>query len=850
MPLLQQIVPGFDSMVFNTALCFVLSGSILLLTLYPGWKYKVATSFALSLTVALVGLITLLQFLFHFNTGLDQLFVKDTGIATNSHPFPGRMAFNASVNFTLLGLGFLMLTAKKRLFDLIAQYLFHAVTILSAIALVGYLYGVSLFNSLLYVSSMATHTAILFFILSVTAALLNPSIGISKLFTGRQVGNQMARWLFALMILMVVLFGSLRVRAQYFGLFSLDIGISLLAVCFLLISLVIIWATATWLNKIDARRSEAESKIKLMNAELEKRVEERSAEIKKSEEKYHSLIEQASDAIYVLNFNGCFTDVNASMCKMTGYSREELLELNVSAIIDPEELKVDPLPQSLSALSESVVRERRFLNKSGKIFTVEVNVKKFSDDRILVIARDITGRKRMEAELKEAELKFRTIAEKSMVGVYIVQRGKFVYVNPRFAEVFGYLPDEVMNTFDVETIIDKDYRAITTENVRKRMTGEVESVHYEAKGLRKDGTSNWVEFYGSRATLGDEPAIIGSMIDITERKRAEDELRSSENKYKFLFENNPSPLWMVAKDDLSVIAVNQAAADLYGYTKDELLQMKVTAFRPDEDLELQLERYKVEAKGAEDATIVRHIRKDGSMIFVQIIAHDIVFEGQAVRLSLTNDITERLRAEESLRKSEANLQTIMKTTDTAYALFDIDLRVQAFNQKAIEFVKEQYHHVAKKGDRLADFFPADRFPQFLQFIKTVLEGNHIAYEIDYQKPDGSVCWYDVKLSPLTNDDKEILGTLMALYDITERKNAEQSLKSAYERIQDHIGSIKEMAWKQSHLVRSPLANLIALAEMLKTHPGDAEILEHFQTEINRLDDVVHDIAKEAAVHEG
>ncbi len=74
------------------------------------------------------------------------------------------------------------------------------------------------------------------------------------------------------------------------------------------------------------------------------------------------------------------------------------------------------------------------------VFPVEVNVKMFSDDRIMVIARDITDRKKMETDLRDAELKFRTIAEKSMVGVYIVQKGKFIYVNPRFAEVFGYKP--------------------------------------------------------------------------------------------------------------------------------------------------------------------------------------------------------------------------------------------------------------------------------------------------------------------------------------------------------------------------------------------------------------------------
>ncbi len=677
----------------------------------------------------------------------------------------------------------------------------------------------------------------------------------ARLFTGKRVGNQMARRLFTLMILMVIIFGLFRIQTQNSRLFSsLDIGVSVLAVCFLGVSLLLIWNTANWLNNIDGRRTEAEAEVKRMNAGLEKMVEERSGELinllvlfQKSEAKYRSLIEQASDAIYILDFNGNFTDVNDSMCEMTGYDSEELLQKNIELIMDPEELKTDPLPDGVNQLWGSVFRERTFVRKNRSAFTVEINAKMFSDDRIMVIARDITGRKKMETELKDAELKFRTIAEKSMVGVYIVQHGKYIYVNPRFAEVFDYKPEELINTVPVTAIIHESYRAITTEHVRRRMEGEVESVHYEAMGRKKDGTANWIELYGSKTIIGDVPTIIGSMIDITERKKAEEELKSSEQKYKLLFESNPSPLWMIAKDDLTVIDVNEAAVKLYGYTKEELLNRRTSTFRLPEDLEKQTEHYMLNA----DTTfqrVIKHIKKDGSVMLVEIISHDIVFDGRPVRLSLTNDVTEKLKAEESLKKSQANLQTILKTTDTAYALFDLDLKVLAFNPKAIEFVNQQYHHIPEKGDRLVDFFPKDRFPEFTNFASDVLQGNNINYEAGYPQADGSVLWYYVRLFPITNDNKEILGLMMALYDISERKNAEQDLKRAYESIQSHIDSIKDMAWKQSHLIRSPLANLQGLFALLKNDPSDAEIFGHIRTELDRMDAIIIEMARDASYH--
>jgi signal transduction histidine kinase len=219
-----------------------------------------------------------------------------------------------------------------------------------------------------------------------------------------------------------------------------------------------------------------------------------------------------------------------------------------------------------------------------------------------------------------------------------------------------------------------------------------------------------------------------------------------------------------------------------------------------------------------------------------------MFEGRTVRLSLTDDVTEKLLAEELLKKSEANLQTILKTTDTAYFLFDLELKAQAFNQKAIEFVKQHYYHFPKKGDRLLDFFPIDRFPQFLNFTRVVLRGNSINYEIDYPQADDSVLWYYVRLSPITNDSKETLGMMMALYDITERKKAEHDLKSAYERIQKHVSNIQDMAWKQSHLIRSPLANLKGLAAMLKEDPADNEVLDFIRDELNRMDNIIIEMA--------
>jgi len=446
--------------------------------------------------------------------------------------------------------------------------------------------------------------------------------------------------------------------------------------------------------------------------------------IKESEERYRSLIEQASDAIYVNNAKGDFTQVNDSMCKMVGYSREELLTMNVRDLLNSDLLKLNPLQYSEAAPGTTVTGERKFIHRNGAVVDIEINGKKFTDDRILVISRVIT-----------------------------------------------------------------------------------------------------------------------------ERKKAEEELRSSEQKYKLLFESNPVPLSMVAKDDLSIIAINQTAADLYGYTKDELLNRSANVVRLAEDFEQQKRYFQSEVNGPTDRGIVRHVKKDGTILFVNVIVNDILFEGRVVRLVLSSDVTEKLKAEALLKTTEANLQTILSTTDTAYALLNSNLDILEYNNKALVFAKNEFQFDFNNKGKLFDLMPEGRRSAFLAHIQNVFKGHTISYEVSYPRPENEESWYSVRMFPISDKDNEILGLVLAIDDITERKEAEQSLQSAYERIKENVHFIREIIWKQSHILRSPLANLKGLMGLLRADPGDEEVLGHIEQEFERMDAVLMEMAEDSSKDE-
>ena len=249
-------------------------------------------------------------------------------------------------------------------------------------------------------------------------------------------------------------------------------------------------------------------------------INDRSAQLANSKEYFRALLENASDAIYLADNTGNFIDLSESMCKMLGYSKEELMQINFSDIIDPENLKTTPIERPARP-NQPIFRERTFITRDGGKVEVEIHVQRLDKGTLMGVARDVTERKRMDAELREAELKFRTVAEKSTLGVYITQNKKFLYANPRFAEIFGYTRQELMDLPDgiIDTIYAEESRAMIREKIRARDAGETEGAHYEAIGIKKDGTRIDVEFYGNRVTINRETATIGTTLDISTRKQ-------------------------------------------------------------------------------------------------------------------------------------------------------------------------------------------------------------------------------------------------------------------------------------------------------------------------------------------
>ncbi|MBI4810932.1 MAG: PAS domain S-box protein [Ignavibacteriales bacterium] len=177
--------------------------------------------------------------------------------------------------------------------------------------------------------------------------------------------------------------------------------------------------------------------------------------------------------------------------------------------------------------------ELRVKRKDGSVIDIEISRALLRDpdgkiQGIMAMHSDITERKlaeeaskRVEETLKESEQRYRSLTESAITGVYLIQENLFQYVNPVLASIFGYGVDEIVNKLGPLNLTAPEDRDVVSENIRRRVEGETAHIRYSFKGLRKDGQRIDIEVHGARVEYNGKPAIIGTLLDITERKRAE-----------------------------------------------------------------------------------------------------------------------------------------------------------------------------------------------------------------------------------------------------------------------------------------------------------------------------------------
>ncbi len=190
---------------------------------------------------------------------------------------------------------------------------------------------------------------------------------------------------------------------------------------------------------------------------------------------------------------------------------------------------------------------------------------------------DITDRKQLETLLQESEIKYRTLVENALVGVYIIQDNRFRYVNKSFSDIFSYTPEEVMEKHESSELVYYADRNIVKENIRKRISGKKDTIEYEFRGLKKDGSIIHIKVLGTLMVYQKKPAIAGTLIDITNKKKSDLELEKYRKHLELLVKKRTNELQISLCEIIKQKEDLQKTITLLNNTRKQLVQSEKMA---------------------------------------------------------------------------------------------------------------------------------------------------------------------------------------------------------------------------------------------------------------------------------
>ncbi|MBA7594484.1 Adaptive-response sensory-kinase SasA [subsurface metagenome] len=513
-----------------------------------------------------------------------------------------------------------------------------------------------------------------------------------------------------------------------------------------------------------------------------KRAEE---QLQESEERYKTTFEHTGTAMVIVEEDTTVSLANHQLEVLSGYSRGEIEgKKRWTEFVhqeDLERMKEYHRRRRESGEAAPTQYEFRFVDKEGNIKDVFLTIDVIPGTKKSVASLiDITERKRAEEVLRESEERYRDLFENANDLIQsVTPDGHFLFVNKAWREMLGYSEKEVAN-LTLWDIIHPDFIPHCREVFQEVISGETVK-NIEAVFVAKDGRLVTVEGNAnSWAKGGEVVATRGIFRDITERKQAEEELKSSEERLKILFEFAPDGIYL---NDLkgNFIDGNKAAEEITGYKRDELigksfLKLKLLPLEQIPRAAALLAKNALGKPSGPDEFILN--QKDGSQIPVEIRTFPVKIKGKTLALGIARDITERKRAEESLRESNLRYQLLMESSDAGINLIDKEGNFLLVNSTAAKVTGLKTKDVIGKNFR--DILPPELVDKSMEKFDRVMETGIGETHEEFVKPLNR--HFMESIQPVKNAAGESIGVQVMTHDITERKKMEQELRERNEQL--------------------------------------------------------------------
>jgi PAS domain S-box-containing protein len=504
---------------------------------------------------------------------------------------------------------------------------------------------------------------------------------------------------------------------------------------------------------------------------------------RKSEERYRSVLKTAMDGFCMADAQGCLLEVNDAYCRMIGYSEPELLTMNI-ADLDASEKEPDVIKHIKKVLAQGTERfETRHRRKDGSVIDVEISVQyRTSDDgRLIAFLRDITERKRSEELLR---LFKESVENSSDAFGMSTAEGKHFYQNEAFNNLFGEIGDNPPATLYVDENIGKE--VFKTIMAGGRWVGEVKMYAKDKSVL-----NILLRAYAIKDANGRVIGLVGIHTDITERRRAEDALRESENYIKVVMDNLPIGVAVNSVDPaVSFQYMNDNFPKLYRTTREALASPDRFWSAVYEEPEFREEiRRRVLDDCASDEPARMHwvdvqiTRKGEETTYIE--ARNTPLPDKRLMVSTVWDVTGRKQAE----KEREQFFKFFQTSADLMCIIDPNGAFIKTNPSCTETLGYSEAEIISKP--FIEFIhPDDRQATLDEMAKQMQSAFYLAFENRYICRDGSVKWLSWR-TIYNKDEENIYATAR---DITERKNGQEALRESENRLRFALEGTNDGLW--------------------------------------------------------
>lgn len=510
-------------------------------------------------------------------------------------------------------------------------------------------------------------------------------------------------------------------------------------------------------------------------------------DLKESEEKYRNLIDHAADGIFILDQQGRFIDVNSSGCEMIGYTKEEVLHLNLRDIT-PKEF-VDKMPVNMNDLiiGKTLLIERQYKRKDGSIFYAEASAKLIAGGKIQSIVRDITQRKKGEEELKQSEERYRMFIEQATDAVLVYSYDGTIHdFNTAAYKQTGYTREE-FKTLKLQDLLFDEAVLVNSGVVARVKAGE--QVLFTRKLKRKDGSIAEIEINSRMLSDG---RVLAFVRDITERKKTEVQIKNISERLSLATRSAKIGIWerdlvlqQLLWDDRMYELFGTDRA-LFGGTIEEWKQ----CIHPD-DLEGVLHEVSKSINGISDCnTEYRVILPDQTIRYLE--SHALVTrddEGKPLRMiGVNRDITERKMAGLQLAESERKLRHVLSSSSESFYVLDKNYTVILINKSASANLEKAWGKPVTVGTNILPLIPEEQDEPVRENLAKVFAGKNVEYELQLSIV-GLPEWVQVNYMPVKDGKGIITGAYISTKDITERKKTEKALRESELLTQNILTSV-------------------------------------------------------------